>query len=84
MVWINWEVFTYGWIARAQRERVYVDDGDRFISLWISFNGWMRGKFGEGIRDSEQINSVKRMSDFKNVFNRLKKEDKMLHSALRF
>ncbi len=50
MVWINWGIFTDRWLQRAKRGRVFIDDGDRFISLWIAFNGWMRGKFGELLR----------------------------------
>ena len=60
---------------RAERERRFTDDGDRFISLWIAFNGWMRGKFGEDMGDRNQIESVKRMRDFKDIFNQLKEED---------
>ena len=75
MVWVIWEIFTDRWLQRAQRRQVFVDDGDRFISLWIAFNGWMRGKFGEGVSDRNQIESVKEMQDFKDVFNHLKKKD---------
>src|SRR4030043_346435 len=75
MSFINWTVFTQGWLQRAERGQSYVDDGDRFISLWIAFNGWMRGKFGEDIGDRSQIDSVKRMEDFKEVFNKLKEDE---------
>lgn len=71
---MNWEVFTNRWLQRAERAQVFVDDGDRFISLWIAFNGWMRSKFGEDIGDRCQIESVKRMRDFEEVFDKLKKE----------
>ena len=74
MVWIDWRIFTERWLERAERGHRIIDDGDRFISLWIAFNGWMRGKFGEDIGDRCQIESVKRMQDFKEVFNKLKKE----------
>lgn len=75
MVWINWEVFTKGWLQRAERRKVSVDDGDRFISLWIAFNGWLSGKFGEGEIDANKIKSVKKMQDFKEVFNHLRETD---------
>jgi len=75
MVWVNWEIFTERWLERAERGRRIIDDGDRFISLWIAFNGWMRGKFGEAIGDRCQIESVKKMRDFKNIFSRLREEN---------
>jgi hypothetical protein len=75
MVFLDWRIFTKGWIDRAERERRIIDDGDRFISLWIAFNGWMRGMFGEDIGDRRQIESVKGMQDFEEVFNKLRKED---------
>lgn len=75
MVWVIWEIFTDRWLQRAERGQVFIDDGDRFISLWIAFNGWMRGKFGEGVGDRNQIESVKKMDDFKKVFNKLKTEE---------
>lgn len=74
MVFIDWRSFTKRWLERAERGRRIIDDGDRFISLWIAFNGWMRGKFGEDIGDRRQIESVKRMQDFEEVFNKLKEE----------
>jgi hypothetical protein len=75
MVWIDWRIFTERWLERTERGQVFVDDGDRFISLWIAFNGWMRGKFGEDKTDRCQIDSVKGMWDFKGVFNKIKAED---------
>ena len=82
MVWVNWRYFTDNWLERAERERGYIDDGDRFISLWIAFNGWMRGKFGEDMGDRRQIESVKGKSDFKRVFNKFKTEDTAFSECL--
>ncbi len=75
MVFINWRIFTREWLKRAERGEEYIDDGDRFISLWIAFNGWMRAKFGEGINDRSQINALKGMPDFKNTFEDMKVKD---------
>ena len=75
MVWIDWGIFTERWLARAERGRCIIDDGDRFISLWIAFNGWMRGKFGEALNDRKQIESVKVMQDFRKIFNQLREEN---------
>jgi hypothetical protein len=75
MAWINWRIFTEKWLQRAERGQCIIDDGDRFISLWIAFNGWMRGKFGEDKTDRYQIDSVKEIQDFKGVFDNLKITD---------
>lgn len=75
MVWANWEIFTEKWLERAERGRRIIDDGDRFICLWIAFNGWMRGKFGEDIGDRNQIESVKRIQGFSRLFDNLKMQD---------
>ena len=72
MVWIDWRIFTERWLERAERGRRIIDDGDRFISLWIAFNGWMSSKFGEDTKDGNKIQSVKKMQDFKEVFNHLR------------
>ncbi|MFC1955186.1 hypothetical protein ACFLWZ_01390 [Chloroflexota bacterium] len=79
---MNWEIFTDRWLQRAERGQVFVDDGDRFMSLWIAFNGWMRGRFGEAIGDRNQIESVKEMQDFKDVFNNLKTKDVKFRECL--
>ena len=75
MVWMDWRIFTERWLERAERERGCVDDGDRFISLWIAFNGWMSGRFGEALRDADKIKCLKDLQDFKDVFDRLREED---------
>ena len=75
MVWINYDIFIDRWLERAERGRVFVDDGDRFISLWIAFNGWMKGKFGEGKRDEDLLAEVKALEDIKGVFSDLKRNN---------
>lgn len=75
MVWITWGIFTSKWLERAERGRVYIDDGDRFISLWIAFNGWMKWKFGEQKTDRKLIERTKRLTEFKDIYNELKKHD---------
>ena len=82
MVWIDWRVFTERWLERAERGHRIIDDGDRFISLWIAFNGWMRGKFGEDIGDRSQIESVKRLQDFKEVFTQLREDNLAFKESL--
>ena len=75
MVFIDWRIFTKGWLERAERGWGIIDDGDCFISLWIAFNGWMSGKFVNAITDKDKIESVKNMQDFKDVFNHLRGND---------
>lgn len=72
MGWIVWEIFTDRWLQRAERGQRYIDDGDRFISLWIAFNGWMKGKFGENKTDRTLLNKTKELTEFGDSFNRLK------------
>jgi hypothetical protein len=74
--WINYELFTERWLGRAERKREFVDDGDRFISLWIAFNGWMKSKFSETLFDRYLINEVKAMKEFNEVFRDLKNNDR--------
>ena len=75
MTWIDYKVFTDKWLERAERGKVLVDDGDRFISLWIAFNGWMKGKFGEDKRDEELIDKVKKLEDIRDLFRVLKERN---------
>ena len=58
MVRTNWEIFAERWLQRAERGRVFVDDGDRFISLWIAFNGWMKRIFGEAVNDTTLLHRL--------------------------
>jgi len=75
MVWIVWEIFTNKWLQRAERGHEYIDDGDRFISLWIAFNGWMKGQFGENKTDRTLLDKTKGLTEFSDSFNHLKQAD---------
>ena len=44
---MEYDVFMREWLKRAERENESVDDADRFISLWIAFNGWLKKEYGE-------------------------------------
>ena len=72
MTGIDYKWFTERWLERADRVNEEVDITDKFISLWIAFNGWMRRKFGEDKRDNFLIKSVIELNEIKNVFNDLK------------
>lgn len=82
MVWVDWRIFTDRWLQRAERGNVCIDDGDRYVSLWIAFNGWMRGRYGEATSDRDQIESVKRMDDFKRVFTQLREDSTSFRGCL--
>lgn len=76
MVWIVWDIFTKKWLARAERSsKERIDDGDRFISLWIAFNGWMRGKYGENKDDRVLLDKVKKSDNFHSVFLSMKSRE---------
>ena len=76
MIWIIWEEFTKEWLERAERkEDECVDDGDRFISLWIAFNGWMKGRFDENGNDKMLLDETKKLAEFNDSFNHLKQDD---------
>ena len=83
MVRANWEIFTERWLQRAERGRVFVDDGDRFISLWIAFNGWMKRIFGEAVRDSTLLARLKDSEEARIVFKDLKRNKTSFNESLR-
>ena len=74
--------FIKEWIDRSEREKKYIDDGDRFISLWIAFNGWLKKKYGESRQDRELINKVVQNPDLEQVFNWLAGNDKQFQNDL--
>jgi len=82
MVWINYQYFTQRWLERAERTDEPVDEGDRFISLWIAFNGWMKGEFGERISDRGLIRKVKAFGPIKGVFDTLRSSNNDFARAL--
>ena len=83
MVRVNWEIFTERWLQRAERGRVFVDDGDRFISLWIAFNGWMKRKFGEAVKDCTLIDRLKESEEARIVFEDLRRNETSFNESLR-
>jgi hypothetical protein len=71
MVSEYWENFTYSWLERAERQHVQINDGDRFIWLWIAFNGWMRGKFGERVKDFSLISNLATSTEYNLIYKGL-------------
>lgn len=60
------------WLERAEGKRE-LDDGDRFISLWIAFNAWLRSEFGEDWSDRKFVDEMADHTPSKKVFLGLKK-----------
>ena len=71
---MEYEIFTRKWLERSERQNENVDKGDNFIALWISFNSWMKLKFGEKDSDSVLISKVGQLDEFKSTFIELKSE----------
>ena len=69
---IYYDRFIPEWLKRADRQEETVDDCDRFISLWIAFNGWMKSEYGENKNDRYLIQSVIGNAEIKSVFEELK------------
>jgi hypothetical protein len=63
--------FLREWIRRSGRKegRDYIDIGDKFISLWIAFNGWMKSEFGEKKWDKDLKDELINFSPMEVVFN---------------
>jgi len=76
-VWVDYEYFTNKWLNRAKRREDidHVDIGDKFISLWIAFNGWMKNKFGEQMTDKNLLENVIKHVPIQQVFQELKEEN---------
>lgn len=72
MTLIDYHEFELKWLDRAKRQDKIVDEGDKFISLWIAFNGWMKRNFGEEKSDRDLIERVKKFQNIKGVFETLK------------
>ena len=48
-------------------------DADNFNSVWIAFNGWMKGQFGTKETDRQLINSTKEYGPINKTFEILKR-----------
>lgn len=82
MTLIDYHEFELKWLDRAKRHDKIVDEGDKFISLWIAFNGWMKRTFGEGKSDRKLIESVKRFQKIRSIFDTLKIDNEQFVKSL--
>ncbi len=76
--------FIEEWLKRAERVEgsATIDKADKFISLWIAFNGWMRIEFREDLSDRNLIEKVKEKEEMKRTFNELRADNNKFSSYL--
>jgi len=72
---IAWGLFAKQWLERAERRDAVVDDADRFLCLWIAFNGWMKSQYGESSTDDRLIECAKRDTGLFQHFKQLQEND---------
>lgn len=77
---MNYDIFIEEWLRRSDREenKDFIDMGDKFISLWIAFNAWLKSQFGENKPDSVLKDNLINFLPMESVFNEFKKENKKL------
>lgn len=78
------KMFIKTWLYRAS-ERRGIDKADRFISLWISFNAWLKSKYGHlesrhggKLRENELVEKAGDNKKLKSIFNGIKTEKNYL------
>jgi hypothetical protein len=74
---VEYDIFIREWFKRAERTKQPVDDADRFISLWIAFNGWLKKEYGENTKDTEMIKKAKKNKTLKEKFGKLYASNKI-------
>jgi hypothetical protein len=81
---IDHDYFINHWVERAEREEeAKVDFADRFISLWIAFNGWMKKQFGVNKREWKLIIKVKEDEKLNDIFEKLSHSDSSFQAELK-
>lgn len=81
---MDYNIFVKEWIKRSERKegKDYIDIGDKFISLWIAFNAWLKSSFGEAKADFQLIDEVVKLEEMNNVFEKLKKDNNEFQQLL--
>ena len=64
----DYKRFTKKWLQRANKKKREIDKSDRFLCLWIAFNGWMKDQYGENDPDKKLIDQAKNNPDLKSIF----------------
>jgi hypothetical protein len=65
---MEYDSFIREWFKRSERKTESVDDADRFISLWIAYNGWLKKEYGEKTSDREMIKKAKENEPLQALF----------------
>ena len=73
---MEYDTFIRKWFERSERAEVPIDDADRFISLWIAFNAWLKKEFGENTPDKKMIEGAKGNTALKEIFRKLSASDR--------
>lgn len=73
---MEYDIFIREWLKRAERKNEPVDDADRFISLWIAFNGWLKKEYGESTPDGVMVKSAKGNKTLNEIFRKLSTSDR--------
>lgn len=66
--------FIKEWILRSERKEgiEFIDMGDKFICLYISFNAWQKDKYGSEKKDDILKNETISNDEMRNAFNVVK------------
>lgn len=75
MAWIYYEALITDGLRRAEKQKRTVDTVDKFIGLWIAFNGWMKIKHGEDTKEWLMIKQVKQLSEMEFIYATLEEEN---------
>ncbi len=80
---MEYDNFIREWFKRSERKKVTVDDADRFISLWIAFNAWLKKEYRETTNDSVMIRRAKGNNGLKEKFRTLSDSDEDFKTNLK-
>ena len=80
---IYYDKFISEWVKRAERVDAVVDIGDKFMSLWVAFNGWLKKTHGEKKFDRELIICVIKHEGLNCIFEKEKLENSAYRELLR-
>ncbi|MFC2008169.1 hypothetical protein ACFLT0_00550 [Chloroflexota bacterium] len=82
MVWILYKTLITESLRRAEKPKRTIDLIDKFIWLWIAFNGWMKAIFGEDTKEWRMIAQVKQLKEMESVYIALKENNQQFRKNL--
>ena len=78
----TWDVISKYMPSGMDRSK---SNSDNFISVWIAFNAWMKGKYGSKLTDKELLDKTKTDTIAISAFTSLKKRNaNILYSFSKF